>query len=150
MIADSYRGHSQSMSDWSRIHRRRESEFIGDSGAKRFQNWLRGEEWMQIVTRRLFSSVLLQNRRSNHVSRLPCSNTSDPCRSKLLNGRQLDNSHGLFLIAAQEDHVSRRASHDVFMVIGQEAVKPQASPVNFRRHRSIVPQCRPAIVSPNV
>jgi hypothetical protein len=43
----------------------------------------------------------------------------------------LGNFQSLFLIVAQEDHISRRASHDIFKVIRHETRKAQGSPVDL-------------------
>jgi hypothetical protein len=43
----------------------------------------------------------------------------------------MDDFHGLFLIAAEEDRISWGVSHALFMVIGHKVAKARASPVEL-------------------
>jgi hypothetical protein len=59
---------------------------------------------------------------------------------ELMNMRQLNDFHGFFLIAGQEEDISRRASHELFRVVRDEEEKastwladllPEKSPGNL-------------------
>jgi hypothetical protein len=115
-------GRSQSMSDWLQIDQHRESEFAHDSDAEPFHNWRHDEGWMQC--RSLFVSASSEPEKSSQVSYVTLRYLSEMSRS-IPDSIATGSLNGFFLIAAQNDHMSRRVSHALFRFIGHETVNVQ-------------------------